>query len=96
MKLASLLTLLLLAGEQVVHEKDSKPVVTLVDRDRNDPYEFRYVIVNGRTEEFSLVVDRESGRIWVCDERSGKDVRYTPDGRVKLGNCAQVYEGIVK
>jgi len=84
------------AGEQPVHwNSKNKPVVVLADRDRSDPEEYRYVLVNARHEEYCLVVDRHDGRIWLCDQRAGNEVRYNSQGQILLGSCAQVYDGPV-
>lgn len=44
------------------------PVVSLADPSRDDPYEFRFVVVNSKASvgEWAIVVDRDEARVLVC------------------------------
>lgn len=58
---------LLWAGEQVIHSNKYRvPVVTLLDPDRTDASEYRYVHINSRKSDFSLVVNRDTGEVYQC------------------------------
>ena len=79
------------AGEITIHEVRNAPVVTLVDPDRSDPYDYRFVLVQGR-EGFVVVVDRYDGRVWLC---IGVVRNHTHEGKVPLDGCTLVYSGPV-
>ena len=89
--------LVMLASEQVLHKVRDEAVVTLADRDRADPAEFRWVLVNGRGE-WSVLVDRERGRVLICTARHRHRIAYYDnrgEPRFRIGECAEVYEGPV-
>lgn len=88
---ALILMALLWSGEIPLHETRGVAVVTLADPSRTDPTEFRWVLVNGRGE-WSVLVDRETGRVLWCAEKHRPRVTY--DGRgfpqIKYGKCVIV------
>jgi len=82
-------------GEQVIHERpkaggESEAVVTLMDPDRTDPWEYRWVLINARFHDYSLMVNRENGSVYQC---VGKIRPWAGDDPGK--QCARVYEGPV-
>lgn len=76
------------AGEQVI-QRDRKfiPVVTLLDPDRTDPYEYRWVVINSKKHDFSIVVDRYVGRVYQCLGQPETQLENPVKG------CELVYEG---